>query len=120
LKRVILDEGVPWGVSRALSKHEVTTVQREGWDSVQNGKLLALVEKAKFNVFVTGDKNIEYQQDRLSERPFAVLLLSTIHWPSVKPHVGEIAAAVDESSPGQLVKIECGRFIPSKFRPPQP
>jgi hypothetical protein len=120
LKLVILDEGVPWGISRALSGHDVTTVQLAGWESIKNGKLLVLIEKAGLNVFITGDKNMRHQKDGLDSRPFAVLLLSTIHWPSVKPHVAKIAAAVDECRPGELTEIECGRFEATKVRRPKP
>ena len=120
MKRVILDEGVPQPLSRSLEKHDVATVSSEGWASIKNGKLLALIEEAGFNVFITGDKNMQHQQEGLDRRPFGVLLLSTIHWPSIKPHVETIAAAVDDCEPGQLTEIECGRFVPSKFRKPQP
>ena len=81
MKRVILDEGVPKKIVRNLPGHEVTTVPAEGWAGTRNGKLLSLIERARFDVFVTADKNMEYQQPVLERRPFAVLLLSTNHLP---------------------------------------
>ncbi len=62
MKRVILDEGVPRQVGDHLSGHSVTTVPIEGWASVKNGELLALIEEAGFDAFITADKNLEAQQ----------------------------------------------------------
>jgi len=54
--------------------------------------LLALLEREGFDVFLTGDKNIQYQQP-LAGRPFAVPILPAINWPVIRPHVDRIAAA---------------------------
>jgi hypothetical protein len=94
LSRVILDEGVPRQVGDHLPRHSVTTVPIEGWASVKNGTLLALIEEAGFSAFISADKNLDTQQS-LRGRPFATLLLSTNHWPSIRPNVGKIAAALD-------------------------
>jgi hypothetical protein len=51
--RIILDEGVPKELTRSLPGHHVTTVQDAGWASVKNGQLLALIESAEFNAFIT-------------------------------------------------------------------
>lgn len=68
-----------------LPGHSVTTVPIEGWASVKNGKLLALIEEAGFNTFITAGKNLEAQS--LQGRPFSILLLSTNHWPSIRLQV---------------------------------
>jgi hypothetical protein len=118
LKRIILDEGVPRKIARNLSGHDVTTVPAEGWAGARNGKLLGLIERARFDVFVTADKNMEYQQSVLERRPFAVLLLSTNHLPSIVPHIGKIAEALDAAQPGSLTKVDCGTFLPRRMRKP--
>ena len=115
--KVILDEGVPNQVARNLPYHEVTTVARAGWASVKNGKLLALIEGEGFGAFVTCDKNMEFQQ-QLHRWPFAILVLSTNHWPSMEPHVGTITEALDVAQPGTMSSVECGRFIPRRLRKP--
>ena len=56
------------------------------WASVKNGKLLALIEEAGYRAFITCDKNMESQRP-LHLRPFAILLLSTNHCPSMEPHI---------------------------------
>ena len=78
--------------------------------------LLKLIEREGFNVFLTGDKNMENQQ-RLEGRPFAVLIMSAINWPVVRPHIHKISVAVDDARPGTVKTIDCGVFIPRLKRP---
>jgi hypothetical protein len=118
LKRIILDEGVPRKIARNFPGHDVTTVPAEGRAAARNGKLLGLIERARFDVFVTADKNMEYQQAVLERRPFAVLLLSTNHLPSIIPHVSKIAEALDAAQPGSLTEVDCGTFVPRRIRKP--
>jgi predicted nuclease of predicted toxin-antitoxin system len=73
--KILFDECVPWPIHKLLVGHECTTSQREGWGGIQNGELLARAE-GKFDLFVTSDQNIEYQQN-LAGRRIAILLLST-------------------------------------------
>ncbi len=117
--KTFLDEGVPEGPERYLADHEVSTVKREGWSSIKNGKLLDLIERSGFEAFITNDKWMEREQ-QLKRPPFATLLLSTNHWPTMKPHVDNIAQAVDDCKPGTVTRVDCGRFVPSRFRPPSP
>jgi hypothetical protein len=111
---VFLDEGVPERLEQHLPGHEVESVGSLGWKGTRNGKLLAAVEGAGFNAVITNDKRMETQQ-RLLRRPFAVLILSATNWPVIEPHV---AKAVNKCKPGTVSKVECGRFVPSKFRRP--
>jgi hypothetical protein len=85
---------------------------RQKWETA------CLIERARFDVFVTADKNMEYQQAVLERRPFAVLLLSTNHLPPIIPHAGKIAEALDEALPGSLTKVDCGTFLPRRMRKP--
>jgi len=80
------------------------------WGGIKNGALLQLIEREGFDVFLTGDKNMENQQ-QLEGRPFGVLIMSAINWPVVRPHIHKISAAIDEARPGTLKTIDCGVFI---------
>ena len=80
-----------------------------GWGGIKNGALLTLIEAQGFEVFLTGDKNMPNQQ-QLAGRPFAVLIMSAINWPIVKPHVAKIAAAIAAAKPGIVTMIDCGHF----------
>ena len=115
--KTCLDEGVPEGLERYLVGHEVSTVKREGWNSITNGTLLDLILKAGFEAFITNDKRMEREQ-QLKRRPFATVLLSTNHWPTMEPNIDKIAQAVAGSKPGGVVRVECGRFVPNRFRKP--
>lgn len=109
--KVFFDEDVPRKLARFLPGHDIQSVVSMQWGGAQNGALLKLIESGHFDVFLTGDKNMENQQ-RLEERPFAVLVMSTINWPLVMPNVHKIVAAIDEARPGTIARIDCGVFIP--------
>ncbi len=109
--KVFFDEDVPRKLARSLPpKHHIQTVVGMQWGGVKNGALLKLIEREGFEVFLTGDKNMATQQ-RLEGRPFAVVIMSAINWPVVRPHVHKIAVAIDEAQPGTVKTIECGEFI---------
>jgi hypothetical protein len=78
---------------------------------IKNGELLTLIERERFQALLSGDKNMETQQ-RLEGRPFAVLIMSAINWPVVRPHVYKIATALDAARPGTVLTIDCGVFKP--------
>lgn len=71
--RILLDESLPRDLSALLVGHEVTTVRDAGWSGIRNGKLLALAA-ARLDVFVTADRNIEFQQN-LATLPIAIVIL---------------------------------------------
>jgi len=71
--RILLDESLPHGLAALITNHQISTVRHEGWASVKNGKLLALAA-TKFDVFITADRNLEFQQN-LTKLPVAVVVL---------------------------------------------
>ena len=74
--RILLDEDLPRRLGSLLVGHETSTVQRAGWSGIKNGKLLALAG-SKFDVFLTMDGGLEFQQN-LSTLPVAVLIVEAI------------------------------------------
>ncbi len=80
------------------------------WGGIKNGALLTLIEQERFDIFLTGDKNMDKQQ-RLDGRPFAVLIMSAINWPVIRPHIHVISVALDEAQSGTVKTIDCGVFI---------
>jgi predicted nuclease of predicted toxin-antitoxin system len=114
--KVFFDEDVPHKLARSLPLYEIHTVVSMQWGGVKNGALLKLIEREGFQVFLTGDKNMENQQ-QLAGRPFAVLVMSAINWPVVRPHVHIISTAIDEARPGTVGTIDCGVFI-ARFKRP--
>jgi predicted nuclease of predicted toxin-antitoxin system len=109
--KVLFDEDVPGKLALFLPQHEIHTVVTMEWRGIKNGALLKLIEAEGFHIFLTGDKNMENQQ-RLGGRPFAVLVMSAINWPVIRPHVSKISNSIDTAVPGTLRTIDCGVFIP--------
>lgn len=60
--KVFVDECVDWRLSRDIVGHEVKTARPMGWSTIKNGELLALAAQA-FDVFVTVDRNLSFQQN---------------------------------------------------------
>ena len=104
--KILLDECVPRGVKRFLSgEHQILTSQELNWGGIQNGKLLALAEKEGFDLLITCDKNLPYQQ-RLTDRSISVLQLPTNNLAELKSIAESISRAVDTTMPGSFVPIE--------------
>ena len=102
---ILFDHVTPRGVARSLKGHTVTKAKDRGWDKLTNGDLLAEPERAGFDVLVTADKNMRYQQN-FTGRRIALVVLSTPQWPLVKLHLDKIAAAVDTATPGSFVEVD--------------
>jgi len=98
--RILFDQGAPVPLRRSLAAHEVSTAWQRGWAQLSNGDLLATAEAAGFDLLLTTDQNLRYQQD-LSARRIAVLVLTVANWPALEPHASDIAAAIDSMKPGE-------------------
>ena len=96
--KILFDQGTPAPLRRALAGQVVVTAFEKGWSNLSNGNLLREAE-AEFDVLVTTDKNLEYQQN-LTGRRIAILVLPTTNWPEIQLHQAEIAAAVNQMKPG--------------------
>lgn len=72
---ILLDECVPWPMRKLLVGHTCTTAQKRGWDTLKNGDLIQLSE-TEFDLFITCDQNIRYQQN-LADRRISILELSS-------------------------------------------
>ncbi len=103
--RILLDESVPGRMGSFLSGHTSMTVQRRGWTSIKNGKLLALAA-GEFDVLLTADKGMEYQQN-LASLPVAILIVlaRSNRIEDMAPAVPAILAALNELPPRTLRKI---------------
>ena len=87
-----------------LPGHTVTKAKDRGWDTLSNGDLLAEAERAGFDVLLTADKNMRYQQN-LRGRRIAIVVLSTPQWPVVRLHIERIGAAINAAAPGSYVEV---------------
>jgi hypothetical protein len=103
---ILFDHGTPRGLIAALTGHNVITAQERGWDASDNGALLAAAEAAGFDLIVTTDRRIRYQQNLAGRRIGLVVLTGTTKWSRVRQHFQRIVAAVEAASAGSYVEIE--------------
>src|SRR5580658_6901699 len=97
--RILFDHGTSAGLARALLLHTVITAQARGWDRLNNGALLSIVEEAGLDLLVTTDRRIRYQQN-LSGRKIAIVVLAgTTKWSRIRLHLEQIAGAVNATAP---------------------
>ena len=104
--RLLLDECVDRRLARDISDHEVTTVVDLGWAGVRNGALLARAA-GQFDVFVTVDRNLAFQQ-RIDNLPFAVVVLRarTNRLVDLKPLVPRLLQLLPDVRPGEVNWVE--------------
>ena len=103
--RILFDHGTPSGIAAALTGHVVTEARELGWDRISNGELLQAAEAAGFDLLLTTDKRIRYQQN-LSNRAIAILVLGNSQWRVVRLHLGNIVQAVNSIPPGAYATID--------------
>ena len=101
--RILFDQGTPAPLRYALAPHEVSTAFELGWSKLENGDLLHAAE-GRFEVFITTDQNLRYQQN-LTGRQLAIMVLPTTNWPEIQRHQAEVAAAVDALRPGDYREL---------------
>ncbi len=102
--KILLDECVPWPMRKLLVSHDCTTAQKQGWGGLKNGDLLSQAE-GKFDLFITSDQNMRYQQN-LAGRRIPILELSTNDLHRIEAAAALIQSAVANIQPGQFVKLE--------------
>ena len=111
--KVLLDENLPHLLRNNLGDHDVFTVRYKGWAGLKNGELLEAAEYDGFEVFITGDQTLSYEQN-LTGRRVAIVVLSSIDWHIIKDNLPPILAALDNAVPGSVQEVECGGFSRKK------
>ncbi len=104
--KVLLDENIPERFWRRLGTHEAMTVAYMGWRTYKNGELLKRAEQQGFQVFVTGDQNLSYQQN-MTERQIALIVLNTNDRRLIENKLEVIAQAISNAAAGSFKKINC-------------
>lgn len=101
--KVLLDECTPRLVKRGIAADLVKTVQEMGWQGVKNGKLLRRAE-SEFDVSITTDKRLKYEQD-LTGRALAIIVLPSNQLPVVKAIIPQLQKVLDSAKPGDFVEV---------------
>jgi sorbitol-specific phosphotransferase system component IIA len=103
--KILFDQATPVPIRSYLALHSVHTAAQRGWDTLRNGDLLTAAEEAGFDVLLTTDKNIRYQQN-LANRRIAIVVIGQQQWPQLLPHVHLVVEAVNDASPGAYIEVE--------------
>jgi hypothetical protein len=102
--KILLDESVPQKLRLLIEGHTAVTVAFQGWSGLKNGALLAAAEGLGYELFITADQEIGYQQN-LTTRKMAIVVLSTNNWALVKAAAGQIISAIDTVKPGSYTEV---------------
>jgi hypothetical protein len=103
--KILFDNGTPKPIARSLIGHEVTFARQIGWHELGNSELIQQAENAGFEVLLSTDKNIQYQQN-LAERTIALVVLSNQQWPDVRLQLDRIAEAVNVCTPASYTEVQ--------------
>ena len=101
---ILFDQGTPVPLRTYLHDYEVETAYERGWSTLKNGELLKEAEANGFEILVTTDQNLKYQQQVIGRTIAIVVLLST-SWPKIKKCIPEIQAAISIVTPGEYQEI---------------
>ena len=101
--RILFDQGTPVPLRHHLSGHSVATAYEMGWSDLANGDLLAKAE-SQFDLMMTTDQNLRYQQN-LKGRRLAILVLPTTSWPDIQKHTVDVVSAVAGMTSGDYREL---------------
>ncbi len=102
--QILFDQGTLAPLRQFLPLHKIETAYERGWSTMKNGELLQAVETAGFEVLVTTDTNLKYQQN-LAVRGIGIVVLSTTSWPRIQSAIEQVVQAIDHAVPGSYVEV---------------
>ena len=102
--RILFDNGTPRQLRVRLFGHVVEEARERGWDGLANGDLLDRAEEFGFDVLITTDQSIQYQQN-MPDRQVAVVVLMQTAWPRISQRTEAIRVALDEIQPGEVREV---------------
>ena len=103
---ILFDHATPRGVARCLTGHTVITAYDQGWDRLTNGLLLSAAEQANFDVLLTTDRGIRYQQNLSGRKIALVVLTGATKWSRVRLHLDRILAAINAATPESYTEVD--------------
>ena len=103
--RILIDECLDWRLGRALTGHDSVSVQKRGWSGIKNGDLLALAQE-EFDVFLTADRNLSFQQNTTKfQIAVVVLAAGSTQLKKTLPLMPQVLALLPRLTPGQVVTV---------------
>ncbi len=105
--RILFDQGTPVPLREHFMGHVVDTVYERGWSDLENSQLLQVAEEAGYDLLVTTDQNLKYQQN-LRGRKLAILVLLSTSWPRLRAHAREIRHVAETMQAGEYKEFALG------------
>lgn len=102
--KILFDQGTPVPLRTFLQPHRVETAYERGWDRLRNGELLMMAETEGFDVLVTTDSGLKYQQN-LTGRKIAIVVLLSTSWPKIQRKAANVALAVQTIPTSGYVEV---------------
>jgi len=102
--KIFFDQGTPVPLRRFLHPNEVDTAAELGWAHLENGDLLTAAEREGFDLMITTDQNLRFQQN-LDERRIGIIVLMSTSWPRIQNKIDEVIAAVDSLPSGGYAEV---------------
>lgn len=102
--RVVFDQGTPVPLRNHLSAHQISTVYELGWGSLRNGELLQQAESHGYEVLITTDQNLKYQQN-LAGRKIAIVVLRAASWPRIQKALPSVIKAISNIKANGYVEV---------------
>jgi hypothetical protein len=102
--RILFDQGTPVPLRQYLIEHSVTTAYEEGWSNLSNGDLLKSAEDKGYQIFVTTDRNLRYQQN-LRDRQIAIVVLLSTSWPKIRTQTEKVCDVINTIKLGDYAEI---------------
>lgn len=104
--RILLDEQLPRRLARHIQGHHVRTVQQQGWAGLRNGELLLRAAASGFDILVTADQNLQFQQN-LAGAKLGVIVLTAVsnRFDDLLPLMPEALLVISETRPGELRRV---------------
>ena len=113
--KILLDQNVPFPLTRSLPGHDVAHASAAGWETLSNGDLLTAAETDGFEILITADQNIQYQQN-LTNRTICLIVLSTNDWPTIRAQLELVMDAATAAVPKGYLEVAFNR-PPLRRRP---
>lgn len=102
--KILFDQGTPVPLRRYLPGHSIDTAYEKGWSALTNGDLLKIAEQEGYELLITTDRNLRYQQN-LTTRQIAIVVLLSTSWPRIQIHTDRIQALVESVTPGEYHEV---------------
>jgi hypothetical protein len=102
---ILFDQGTPVNIRPFLEGHTIRTAAQQGWSTLTNSTLLDVAEAVGFELLLTTDKSLTYQQN-LRNRRIAIVVISNAQWPILREHVKAVVEAVNAATPGSYFMVD--------------